>query len=131
MAGFSALKELISEEAAKKIAAFLSLTDAVPDGSIYITNVPSKDLSKMAWTNIIAEETPTLFSFGEEVARIDETIQVLHEKSFWQEIAARTDWVKAAGKSIVACDPPQNCVVFMRNQPKSTIPLPVSSSFMT
>lgn len=124
VAGYSALEELLGKDVAKKISTFLGATESVPDGSIYITNIASKDLAKQAWANIVSEEPPTLFSFGEEVARIDGGIQVLQEKGFWQEVAARTDWVKAAGKSIVPCDPPSNSITFMRNQRKSEIPLP-------
>lgn len=129
VAGYMLLAEILGEQNAKAIIRFLKISSSadIPEGAILITGVASKDLAKLAWNKIIEDETgePTLFSFGDEISRIDNSIQVLTEKGFWQELASRTDWVKRIGERIVPTDPTASCVTFMRNQRKTEVPLPI------
>lgn len=128
--GYMGLVEIWGEDTARKVAIFLKISadEEVPPGAILISNTPSKDLAKIAWKRITegeAEGQPTLFTFGETIARIDKKeIQPLTKEGFWQELADRTDWVRKENKKIIWCDPPPNPVTYMRNQRKSEIPLP-------
>lgn len=128
--GYTGLLDIWGEAIAKKVATFLKVSadEEIPDGSILITNAPSKELAKQAWQKIVDGEKdgqPTLFSFGETVARIDsKQIQSLTKEGFWQELADRTDWVRRERNKIIWCDPPPNTVTYMRNQRKAEILLP-------
>ncbi len=128
--GYTGLVEIWGEDIAKKVAQFLRIAheEEVPPGAILVTNSPSKELAKVAWNRIVegeAEGQPTLFTFGETIARIDShQIQPLTKDGFWQELASRTDWVRKENKKIIWIDPPHNPVTFMRNQRKAEIPLP-------
>jgi hypothetical protein len=130
-AGFTTLCEIWGKELTEKIASFLSATpeEAVPQGAILVTNAASKTLAKVAWGAIVEGEKegdPTLFSFGESIARIeDRKIQPLTKDGFWQELADRTNWVRKVGKKMLHCDPPPNTVTYMRHQQKKEVPLPV------
>ncbi len=130
VSGYTGLVEIWGEDTAKRVASFLKISaeEEVPPGAILISNTPSKELAKTAWRRIVegeAEGQPTLFTFGESVARIDShQIQPLTKEGFWQELADRTDWVRKENKKIIWCDPPPNPVTYMRNQRKREIPLP-------
>lgn len=137
VSGYTGLVDIWGEDVAKRVAIFLKISadEEVPPGAILITNSPSKELAKVAWRRISegeAEGQPTLFTFGETVARIDsKQIQPLTKDGFWQELADRTDWVRKENKKIVWCDPPPNPVTYMRNQRKTEIPLPPLSGSTT
>lgn len=130
VAGYQSLVEILGEKTATAISRFFKTPvtkDTAPEGTIFITDSPSKDVANRAWHQIDEEQKdgPTLFRFGNEIARMDESIEILDKEGLWQELCDRLDWVRrASGNRMVKCDPPIQVITYMRKQKSSSIPLP-------
>jgi len=102
VAGYQKLVDILGEQIASHISKFLK-TPAnrnAPEGSIYTTNLPSKDIAQNAWHQLDDDqkEGPTLFRFGNELARIDHGVELLDKDGLWQELCDRLDWCRSIGE---------------------------------
>lgn len=128
VAGFQKLVEILGEKEANQISKFLKTQqNGTPEGLIQTSNRPSKDIAAEAW-HVLGEdqkEKPTLFRFGNELARVDGQVEALDHDGFWQELCDRLDFCRCTGKGLIAkCDPPKAVVTYMRKQKNSSVALP-------